>query len=397
MSKVSARVAASTSMQPSRRWNSSARTADVRATGRRRSRVERRARGRKKSRKSAARGFNPYHKWFGIPAEERPVNHYRLLGIKPFEDDPDVIANAVDQRMMLVKTFSTGKHARTAEAMLNRLATVRVRLLNVEIKAAYDARLRKQLKSQSAGRAAASVPTPPPVRHRKSPVRQTAKRNRESTATDIGRTNLRFVAALRDVRATIADAVGLNESLPTVSVVVGLLLGTVVVLSLLILSQATGSVGNLGDNQALVRQADTDDAELEAAMLSSDLEQLTAVDNDENFAEVELVAGTDAATVEDLRSQVESEFSDIDAIIFEDMIYVLEELPETEIPLEHSIQRWDTFGVSTDTLQDLMVTVAEHNRRKFLAKAWGSRSKREAGQSGFSQATSSRGDCETRR
>jgi hypothetical protein len=34
--------------------------------------------------------FDPYRKWLGIPPEEQPPNHYRLLGIALFEDDPDV-------------------------------------------------------------------------------------------------------------------------------------------------------------------------------------------------------------------------------------------------------------------------------------------------------------------
>jgi hypothetical protein len=43
--------------------------------------------------------FDPYHKWLGIPVNEQPANHYRLLGIAKFEDDPDVIDAAADQRM----------------------------------------------------------------------------------------------------------------------------------------------------------------------------------------------------------------------------------------------------------------------------------------------------------
>ena len=43
--------------------------------------------------------FDPYHKWLAIPPEEQPPNHYRLLGVSPFESDPDVIENAADQRM----------------------------------------------------------------------------------------------------------------------------------------------------------------------------------------------------------------------------------------------------------------------------------------------------------
>ena len=26
-------------------------------------------------------GFDPYRKWLGIPPQEQPPNHYRLLGI----------------------------------------------------------------------------------------------------------------------------------------------------------------------------------------------------------------------------------------------------------------------------------------------------------------------------
>src|SRR5437016_4429115 len=38
--------------------------------------------------------FDAYRKWLGIPPEDQPPHHYRLLGIAPFEDDPDVIQNA---------------------------------------------------------------------------------------------------------------------------------------------------------------------------------------------------------------------------------------------------------------------------------------------------------------
>ena len=32
--------------------------------------------------------FDPYYKWLGIPREEQPPNHYRVLGIRVFEEDP---------------------------------------------------------------------------------------------------------------------------------------------------------------------------------------------------------------------------------------------------------------------------------------------------------------------
>ena len=32
-----------------------------------------------------AADFDPYYRWLGIPAEEQPPNHYRLLGIQDLE------------------------------------------------------------------------------------------------------------------------------------------------------------------------------------------------------------------------------------------------------------------------------------------------------------------------
>ena len=56
-----------------------------------------------------APGFDPYHKWLGVPAAEQPPNCYRLLGIALFESDPDVISTAADRRMALLRTFQTGQ------------------------------------------------------------------------------------------------------------------------------------------------------------------------------------------------------------------------------------------------------------------------------------------------
>ena len=50
--------------------------------------------------------FDVLHKWLGIPPAEQPPHAYRLLGIAPFEDDADVIANAADQRMLFIKSSS---------------------------------------------------------------------------------------------------------------------------------------------------------------------------------------------------------------------------------------------------------------------------------------------------
>ena len=49
--------------------------------------------------------FDPYRKWLGIPPAEQPPDHYRLLGIGRFEDDPDTISNAADRQMTHLRTF----------------------------------------------------------------------------------------------------------------------------------------------------------------------------------------------------------------------------------------------------------------------------------------------------
>jgi hypothetical protein len=95
--------------------------------------------------------FDAYRKWLGIPPEEQPPNHYRLLAIAPFEDDPDVIAHAADQRMAHVKTFASGRHAALSQTILNELAAARVCLLNPQAKALYDSQLRARLGAQARG------------------------------------------------------------------------------------------------------------------------------------------------------------------------------------------------------------------------------------------------------
>ena len=89
--------------------------------------------------------FDPYHRWLGISPKDQPPNHYRLLGIDPFESDPDVIATAADQRMAHVRSLQLGEHAETSQKILNELAAARLCLLNTEEKREYDATLRTKL------------------------------------------------------------------------------------------------------------------------------------------------------------------------------------------------------------------------------------------------------------
>ncbi len=87
--------------------------------------------------------FDPYYKWLGIPAEEQPANHYRLLGVRPFEEDIDVIEAAADQKMAYVQQCAIGEYVKQSQQVLNELSSARVCLLSSNKKSAYDWMLRR--------------------------------------------------------------------------------------------------------------------------------------------------------------------------------------------------------------------------------------------------------------
>ncbi|MCI0358505.1 MAG: hypothetical protein L0211_08485, partial [Planctomycetaceae bacterium] len=92
-----------------------------------------------------SQSFDAYYKWLGIPPEEQPPDHYRLLAIKPFEADLDVIESAADQRMAHLRGRQTGKNSALSQKLLNEIAAAKVDLLHPEKKREYDARLRQSL------------------------------------------------------------------------------------------------------------------------------------------------------------------------------------------------------------------------------------------------------------
>lgn len=101
--------------------------------------------------------FDPYYKWLGIPAEEQPPDHYRLLGIRLFEFDPEVIQNACDQRMAHLKTFATGQHSALSQKLLEQVSLARVCLMDAEKKQAYDQQLQATLAPTRVSREPGSV------------------------------------------------------------------------------------------------------------------------------------------------------------------------------------------------------------------------------------------------
>lgn len=93
--------------------------------------------------------FDPYYQWLGIRDSQRPPNHYRLLGLDLFEDDPQVIATAADRQMTHLRTFQNGPRSAESQRLLNEVSEARVSLLDRATKAAYDAALKAQIEPLS--------------------------------------------------------------------------------------------------------------------------------------------------------------------------------------------------------------------------------------------------------
>ena len=97
-----------------------------------------------------AEDFNPYHRWLGISPKDLPPNHYRLLGLDLFEDDPEAIRDSAERQMGHVRRYQLGKHLAMSQKILNELALAKVCLSNPEKKAAYDATLRAEIAQKQA-------------------------------------------------------------------------------------------------------------------------------------------------------------------------------------------------------------------------------------------------------
>ncbi len=85
--------------------------------------------------------FDPYLRWLGIRHSDRPINHYRLLGLELFESDADVIAAAADRQMSHVRRYQAGPFGNASQELLNELAAAKLVLLDDARRADYDARL----------------------------------------------------------------------------------------------------------------------------------------------------------------------------------------------------------------------------------------------------------------
>src|SRR5262245_48074583 len=85
--------------------------------------------------------FDPYHRWLGIAKEQRPPNHYQLLGVPVGEADREVIEEAAVRQTAHVRTYQMGQHAADCARILNEIALAKTVLLHPQKKKDYDAKL----------------------------------------------------------------------------------------------------------------------------------------------------------------------------------------------------------------------------------------------------------------
>ena len=101
--------------------------------------------------------FDPYHKWLGIPKDQRPPTLYQILGISPNEEDNEAIEAAAARQKLFIQEFRKGPRSRTATSILFQIEEAKVTLLNPTMRDAYDQRLgirreyRRTFKGTSAG------------------------------------------------------------------------------------------------------------------------------------------------------------------------------------------------------------------------------------------------------
>ena len=98
--------------------------------------------------------FDPYYTWLGIRPEEQPADHYRLIGLRQFEGNADVISNALDQKMQFLRTMQVGKRSALSQKLLNEISAAGGCLLDPQKKQAYD----KELKAKEAAQQAVAQP-----------------------------------------------------------------------------------------------------------------------------------------------------------------------------------------------------------------------------------------------
>lgn len=102
-----------------------------------------------------AEAFNPYREWLGLDTADDP-NHYDLLSLRIYEDDPDAISLAAERSSTKVRSFRPGPNAAAWSRLLDKIRAARECLLDVNEKVDYDRKLRSGSGSTSVRSSVAS-------------------------------------------------------------------------------------------------------------------------------------------------------------------------------------------------------------------------------------------------
>lgn len=82
-----------------------------------------------------------YRDWLGITETARPLTHYQLLRLKPFEDDAAKIRAHYRKMNEHVRKYAAGDFAAKSQELLNELAQAMLCLTDAQRKREYDASL----------------------------------------------------------------------------------------------------------------------------------------------------------------------------------------------------------------------------------------------------------------
>lgn len=82
--------------------------------------------------------FDPYRDWLGIQDAKRPPDHYQLLRLKRFEDDPAKVRENYHKLSAHIRKQLQGKAAPTAHRILAELTKAMLCLTDTGRKAEYD-------------------------------------------------------------------------------------------------------------------------------------------------------------------------------------------------------------------------------------------------------------------
>lgn len=91
--------------------------------------------------------LNVYKEWLGIPEDQCPPDHYALLRLVRFEDDPDRVRANYRKLNGHVRKYASGQHSKESQALLNEIARAMLCLTDPLRKREYDESLGREFET----------------------------------------------------------------------------------------------------------------------------------------------------------------------------------------------------------------------------------------------------------